>query len=113
MITFINKPRYNARKPLKNLAGFPEYLISANSASVIIPARRHNLAKKKTVSMPPKAKFHQIQFPEIPFLATSSVTASGVSAANVVATIDIPAKYQGRFLPDRKKSFVLLPALLE
>src|SRR5690606_6964057 len=109
----MNNPRYKARKPLKNLAGFPEYLNSANSTSVIIPERRQSLAKKKTVSIPPKAKFHQIQLPAIPFFETNSVTASGVSAAKVVATIDKPARYQGRFLPERKNSFVLLPARLE
>jgi hypothetical protein len=63
--------------------------------------------------MPPNAKFHQSQLPAIPFLATNSVTARGVSAANVVATIDMPARYQGRFLPDRKNSFVSLPARFE
>lgn len=49
----------------------------------------------------------------MPLLATSSVTAKGVSAAKVVATIEIPAKNQGRFRPDRKKSFVLFTALFE
>src|SRR5512147_1980945 len=109
---FIKRPRYTARKPLRNFAGFPEYRNSANSTSVIIPALLHNLAKKNTVSRPPKAKFHQTQFPAIPFFATSSVTASGVSAAKVVATIDKPAKYHGRFLPDKKNSSVLFPAFL-
>ncbi len=56
--------------------------------------------------------FHQSQLPAIPRCATSSVTASGVSAAKVVATILVPAIYQGRFRPLRKKSLVLFPALL-
>jgi len=34
------------------------------------------------------------------------VTTSGVSAANVVATIDVPASHQGTFLPERKNSAV-------
>jgi hypothetical protein len=38
--------------------------------------------------MPLKTMLHQIQFPAMPFLATNPVTASGVSAANVVATIE-------------------------
>ncbi len=75
-----------------------------------IPARRHSRAKKKTVSTPPKTKFHQSQFPAIPFRATSSVTASGVSAAKVVATIEVPASHQGRLRPERKNSSTLLPA---
>jgi len=33
--------------------------------------------------------------PATPFRATISVTASGVSAANVVATIEVPASHQG------------------
>ena len=56
--------------------------------------------------------FHQTQFPEIPFLATNSVTASGVSAAKVVATILKPAMYQGRFLPPKKKPSMVLFVLL-
>jgi hypothetical protein len=63
--------------------------------------------------MPPKKKFHHSQLPAIPFAATSSVTARGVSAANVVATMLVPAIYQGRFLPVRKKSPVLLLARLD
>lgn len=113
IITFMNIPRYKALKLLRNFAGLPEYLNSANSASVIIPERLQSFAKKKTVSTPPKAKFHQIQFPAIPFFATNSVTASGVSAAKVVATIDNPARYQGKFLPERKNSVVFLLLLLE
>ena len=70
----------------------------------------HILEKKNTVSNPPKAIFHHNQLPAIPFFATSSVTASGVSAAKVVATIAVPARYQGRFLPDRKNCFRSFPA---
>ena len=74
-------------------------------------ARRQSLEKKKTVNMPPMAMFHHNQFPAIPFLATSSVTARGVSAAKVVATMAVPAIYQGIFRPDKKNSLVLSPAL--
>jgi len=57
--------------------------------------------------------FHQSQFPATPLCATSSVTASGVSAAKVVATIPVPAIHHGSLLPERKNSSVLLPARLE
>ena len=39
--------------------------------------------------MPERHCDHQIQLPAIPFLATTPVTKSGVSAAKVVATIDV------------------------
>ena len=52
-------------------------------------------------------KFHHSQFPAMPFLATKPVTANGVSAAKVVATIDVPASHQGMFRPDKKNSLVL------
>ena len=57
--------------------------------------------------------FHQSQLPAMPFCPTSSVTASGVSAANVVATIDIPASHHDNFLPERKKFSVDPPAFFE
>jgi hypothetical protein len=63
--------------------------------------------------MPDSAMFHQSQFPAIPFCATSSVTASGVSAEKVVATIAVPASHHGRFLPERKNSSVFFPARFE
>jgi len=75
-----------------------------------MPARRHRREKKNTVSTPPKTKFHQSQLPAMPFFATSSVTASGVSAAKVVATMEVPASHQGRFRPERKNSCTLEPA---
>ena len=68
----------------------------------MMPARRHRRAKKNTVSMLPNAALHQIQLPAMPFRATRPATASGVSAANVVATIDVPASHQGRLRPLRK-----------
>ena len=40
-------------------------------------------------------KFHQSQLPATPFVATRPVTTSGVSAANVVATIAAPASHHG------------------
>jgi len=45
--------------------------------------------------------------PEMPFLATSPATSSGVSAAKVVATIDVPANHHDTFRPDTKNSSVL------
>ncbi len=38
----------------------------------------------------------------MPFFATISVTASGVSAENVVATIAVPATHQGIERAERK-----------
>jgi hypothetical protein len=38
------------------------------------------------------------------------VTASGVSAAKVVATIEVPASHQGTCRPERKNSSKLRPA---
>ena len=81
---------------------WPVYLSSANSTSVTMPARRQSLAKKKTVSMLPNPAFRQSQFPATPLAATRPVTASGVSAANVVATIDVSASHHGRSRPERK-----------
>jgi hypothetical protein len=42
----------------------------------------------------------------------AAATASGVSAAKVVATIDVPASHHGRFRPDRKHALALRPARL-
>jgi hypothetical protein len=53
---------------------------------------------------------HHSQLPATPLRATISVTASGVSAANVVATIEVPASHHGRFRPATKYSSVLSPA---
>ena len=47
------------------------------------------------------------------FFLIISVTRFGVSAENVVATIDTPSNHHGISLPDRKKSFALRPAFLE
>ena len=84
-----------------------------NSTSVTTPARRHRWAKNRTVSAPPSMKFHHSQLPAMPSLATMPVTASGVSAENDVATIDVPSSHQGRLRPLRKYSEMLLPARLE
>src|SRR5579884_4301480 len=80
-----------------------------NSTSVRTPERRHSAAKKNTVRIPLAAMFHHSQFPAIPFFATKPVTASGVSTANVVATIDVPVSHHGAARPDRKYSPTLLP----
>ncbi len=60
--------------------------------------------------MPPSAKAHQNQFPASPCSAMRPCTASGVSAANVVATMDVPAIHHGSARPDTKYSAMLLPA---
>ena len=75
-----------------------------NSTSVSTPERRHSAAKKKTVSMPLAAMFHHSQLPAMPLAATKPVTASGVSTAKVVATIDVPASHHGALRPERKNS---------
>src|ERR1700716_3960829 len=80
-----------------------------NSTSVSTPERRHSAAKKNTLSMPLAAMFHHSQFPAIPFCATNPVTASGVSTANVVATIEVPVSHHGALRPDRKYSPMFLP----
>ncbi len=54
--------------------------------------------------------FHHSQLPAIPPLATMPVTASGVSAAKVVATIEVPASHHGMLRPERKNSSMLFPA---
>src|SRR5690606_7363207 len=70
-------------------------------------------AYTNTVSMPVSKKAHQAQFPAMPFFRTMSVTRFGVSAENVVATIETPSSHQGMLRPDRKKSAALRPALRE
>ncbi len=72
-----------------------------------ISERRQYRAKKNTVIIPERHCDHHSQFPEIPFFATSPVTSKGVSAANVVATIDVPASHHDTFLPETKNSSVL------
>jgi hypothetical protein len=54
--------------------------------------------------------FHHSQFPATPYFATSSVTANGVSTANVVATIDVPANHHGSERPPMKNSVIEEPA---
>ena len=56
--------------------------------------------------MPLISMLHHSQLPAMPKLATSPVTARGVSAANVVATIDVPASHQDTLRPLTKKSSV-------
>ena len=64
------------------------------------------------MSIPLITKFHQIQLPATPFVATRPVTTSGVSAANVVATIAAPASHHGTWRPDRKYSLSDAPPRL-
>ena len=51
------------------------------------------------MSIPLITMFHQSQLPATPCAATRPVTTSGVSAANVVATIEAPASHQARCGP--------------
>src|SRR3954464_14440435 len=74
------------------------------------PDRPHSRAKKNTVETPVSTNAHQTQFPATPLRRTMSVTRFGVSALNVVATIDNPASHQGTARPDAKNSDVLRPA---
>ena len=76
-------------------------------------ARRQSREKTAAASTWLIAKAHQIQFLQRPSWRTYSVTASGVSAANVVATMELPTTHQGRLRPDRKYSLMLLPARRE
>ena len=46
----------------------------------------------------------------MPWLRMKPVTASGVSAAKVVATMLVPSTHQGRERPDRKYSLVEVEA---
>ena len=59
--------------------------------------------------MPLISMFHHNQFPATPCAATRPVTTSGVSAANVVATIDAPASHHGTCRPEMKYSLRLSP----
>src|SRR5256886_16125484 len=77
--------------------------------SVMTCALRQSRAKKNTVSMPLMRKHHHSQFPATPCDDTSPVTTSGVSAANVVATIDAPASHHGTCRPEMKYSLKLSP----
>jgi hypothetical protein len=49
----------------------------------------------------------------MPRFITSPLTANGVSAAKVVATMDVPKSHHGRLRPERKYSVVERVALLE
>src|SRR5687767_1038955 len=60
--------------------------------------------------MPVRTNAHQTQFPATPVRLTMSVTRLGVSALNVVATIERPASHHGTARPDSKNSEVLRPA---
>ena len=80
--------------------------------SVTTSARRQSRAKKNTVIIPLSRKHHHSQLPAMPLRTVMPVTASGVSAAKVVATMAVPASHQGTFRPERKNSPVLEPARL-
>jgi len=53
---------------------------------------------------------HQSQLPAMPCFTVRPVTASGVSAAKVVATMEVPASHHGSLRFERKYSSALLPA---
>ena len=59
--------------------------------------------------MPLISMFHHSQLPATPLSNTSPVTTSGVSAANVVATMLAPASHQLTLRPERKYSSTLSP----
>src|SRR5438552_2053098 len=59
--------------------------------------------------MPLISMFHHSQLPATPCADTSPVTTNGVSAANVVATIDAPASHHGTWRPEMKYSLKLSP----
>jgi len=69
---------------------------------VINPERLHNLANKNTVIIPDGKKLHHKPIPRDSVDIDSPVTASGVSAANVVATIRRSASHHDTFLPETK-----------
>src|SRR5690554_416975 len=63
--------------------------------------------------MPVNKNAHHTQLPDTPFFLTISVTRLGVSAEKVVATMETPNSHHGIFLPERKNSLALLPAVLD
>jgi hypothetical protein len=65
----------------------------------------------KVPRMTGRTSAHQNQFPAIPSVATSPAIARGVSAAKVVATIEVPASHQGSVRPATKKASVFFDAL--
>ena len=62
------------------------------------------------MSIPLITNDHQSQFPAMPYFTVSPVTTSGVSAAKVVATIEVPASHHGIARPERKYSVGEAPA---
>jgi hypothetical protein len=60
--------------------------------------------------MPVIRKAHHSQFMLTPPVRTKLVTRFGVSAENVVATIEVPSNHQGSVRPERKYSSVSRPA---
>ena len=70
--------------------------------SVIMPLRRHSLAKRNTVVVPVRSSAHQTQFPKTPSRRTMPATRLGVSVAKVVATIEVPKSHHGMVRPLKK-----------
>jgi len=89
MMQLIGNSQIQRAEARRNAAGLPEYRSSANSTSVITPARRQSLAEEKHGEHAAATKFHQSQFPAIPLRATMPVTAKGYRRQRV-ATMDVP-----------------------
>ena len=66
-----------------------------------------------TVTIPVTKKDHHAQFLATPASRTNPVTKLGVSAENVVATMDTPSSHHGIDFPAKKYSSLLLPADLD
>lgn len=78
------------------------YRHSIISASVTTPSLRQRGAKKIATPIFPMIHDHQNQLPEMPRAATIPATTSGVSDANVVATMLVPTHQPGRLLSATK-----------
>lgn len=68
--------------------------------------RLQSLAKIVAVATCPMRTLHQNQLAEMPSVLLIAETKTGVSAAKVVATIDVPATNQPSERPATKKSAV-------
>jgi hypothetical protein len=75
-----------------------------NSISVRGFALFQRAAKKKTVPIVAGTPHHQYQLRDIPEVTTIPERAKGVSAAKVVATIDVPSNHHVVPPPDLKYS---------
>jgi hypothetical protein len=105
MMQLITRPSLMALKILSMLLDLETpYLNLTKSTSVTTSLRLQYRARKKIAPIEPIAPAHQNQLAEIPLLAVSPVTHSGVSDENVVATMEVPATNQPNDRPAKKKS---------